>query len=471
MSIFLRSLVVFVFPATLFALPPYLKDFPKESFHQLTSQKQVVGKSKLTLTDTPTGLIWNETSVMKLTLFKSPQTIETAVKTTTNEKMEVQDFSFVMSTDQSKVEITGKRLQNTMRLSILQAGQTQVKEIPIQEPLLVSPTIRPYLLMKGLPASKQKYDALLLEPSALTTVPVTLNVKKQKDRWLLDVIYLNQSLTSEIDARGEVLLETSSLAGLPIEARPIPAKDYESVKLETTKKDLVELAKVSFPEFPRARQASKLSVKISGIPLNEFALNRHRQKLRNSVLTIERESTPKQTLPMQSLAGQKGFEKYLEGDTSIPTFDSEVQKQAREIVGKENDLWKRALLVHKWVFSNLKKEPTISIPNALEVLKSKKGDCNEHAALYTALARAAGVPTRTVVGLVYSDRFYGERGFYYHAWVEVYSGKEWTAIDPTWDQIPADVTHIAFVEGSLDQQVKVIGLMGKIKLTPTEPLM
>ena len=70
------------------------------------------------------------------------------------------------------------------------------------------------------------------------------------------------------------------------------------------------------------------------------------------------------------------------------------------------------------------------------------------------------------MGLVYGDQFYGEPGFYYHAWVEVYTGKEWVAIDPTWNQIPADATHIAFVEGGLDQQVQVTALMGKIRLSP-----
>ncbi len=43
----------------------------------------------------------------------------------------------------------------------------------------------------------------------------------------------------------------------------------------------------------------------------------------------------------------------------------------------------------------------MSIPNALEVLESKKGDCNEHTVLFNALARAAGIPAKTAVGVVY----------------------------------------------------------------------
>ena len=63
----------------------------------------------------------------------------------------------------------------------------------------------------------------------------------------------------------------------------------------------------------------------------------------------------------------------------------------------------------------LDKKPTVSLPSAREVLRTKVGDCNEHTALYVAMARAVGIPARINVGLVFV------RGaFYYHAWPEVY---------------------------------------------------
>ena len=65
--------------------------------------------------------------------------------------------------------------------------------------------------------------------------------------------------------------------------------------------------------------------------------------------------------------------------------------------------------------SIIEKKPTVSLPSALEVLKTRVGDCNEHTALYVAMARALGIPARIAVGLVYL------RGaFYYHAWAEVW---------------------------------------------------
>jgi transglutaminase-like putative cysteine protease len=92
------------------------------------------------------------------------------------------------------------------------------------------------------------------------------------------------------------------------------------------------------------------------------------------------------------------------------------------------------------------------------VLETKSGDCNEHATLLTALLRAAGIPARISVGLVYM-----REGFFYHAWVEAYTG-EWITLDPTLNQMPADVTHISFLRGNIDKQVEIMALIGKIEL-------
>jgi transglutaminase-like putative cysteine protease len=145
-----------------------------------------------------------------------------------------------------------------------------------------------------------------------------------------------------------------------------------------------------------------------------------------------------------------------------------------EIVGSENDLWKRAKLVNEFVFNSIKKAPYISLPDAIETLTTRQGDCNEHAALFTALARAAGIPTRMVVGLVHSNtsmtsaltgRPLEKPGFYYHAWVEVFNGNRWISMDPTWNQVPAGAAHIAFVEGASDQQIQLVGLVGNLRLS------
>jgi transglutaminase-like putative cysteine protease len=111
----------------------------------------------------------------------------------------------------------------------------------------------------------------------------------------------------------------------------------------------------------------------------------------------------------------------------------------------------------KWVNENIEKRPVLSVPDALEILRNRVGDCNEHAVLLTALARAAGIPAEVEAGLVY------QRGrFYYHAWNVLYLGT-WITADSVMGQFPADVTHIRLVRGS-ERQIDLVHLIGKARI-------
>ncbi|MBZ0136213.1 MAG: transglutaminase-like domain-containing protein [Planctomycetes bacterium] len=72
------------------------------------------------------------------------------------------------------------------------------------------------------------------------------------------------------------------------------------------------------------------------------------------------------------------------------------------------------------------------------------GDCTEHAALFVALARAAGLPARNIGGFVYvcSDR--GDVSvFGYHAWAEVWLG-QWVPVDPTVGELGTSARYVMF---------------------------
>ena len=92
------------------------------------------------------------------------------------------------------------------------------------------------------------------------------------------------------------------------------------------------------------------------------------------------------------------------------------------------------------------------------MLRTKVGDCNEHTALYVALARAGGLPARINVGLVAV-----RNAFYYHAWPEIYLGS-WVAVDPTLGQFPADAAHLRFTVGGLARQAELLRLIGNLEI-------
>ncbi len=174
---------------------------------------------------------------------------------------------------------------------------------------------------------------------------------------------------------------------------------------------------------------------------------------------------PKQTkLKRLSLemVGAQADSQWLAATMFIQTADSAIVNKANEIVGTEPDALMAALKINDWVYRTINKQFTISIPSAVEVLHTLEGDCNEHTTLYTALARAVGIPTRMCIGMVYAND-----GFYYHAWPEVFVG-EWTPMDPTFGQPEVDATHIKLLEGDLEQQYELGRIIGKVQLEVLE---
>ena len=111
------------------------------------------------------------------------------------------------------------------------------------------------------------------------------------------------------------------------------------------------------------------------------------------------------------------------------------------------------------MYDALEKRPVASIPNAVQVLEMRAGDCNEHAVLFAALARASGLPARVVAGVVYADG-----AFLYHAWDEVWLGSGWMSVDPTFDQMPADATHVKLVEGGPEAHAALLAVIGKLAI-------
>src|SRR6187397_3545992 len=81
-----------------------------------------------------------------------------------------------------------------------------------------------------------------------------------------------------------------------------------------------------------------------------------------------------------------------------------------------------------WTFKNLAKDLSTNLTTASQVLAHKQGDCTEHALLFVALARAAGIPAREVSGLVYMGD--DIQRFGWHAWAEVDIAGRWVQVDP-----------------------------------------
>jgi transglutaminase-like putative cysteine protease len=163
---------------------------------------------------------------------------------------------------------------------------------------------------------------------------------------------------------------------------------------------------------------------------------------------------------------------FLRPNALVTSDDTKVAELAAKAVGSETDPWQRACRIEKWVAQNLReKNFKTGFACASEVARNLTGDCTEHAVLTAAMCRAAGVPARVVIGLVYAENL---GGFGYHMWNEVYVRRRWVAVDASFDQSSVDAVHIKLSETSLagvspyESFLPIVRVVSKLSLEPLE---
>jgi transglutaminase-like putative cysteine protease len=211
------------------------------------------------------------------------------------------------------------------------------------------------------------------------------------------------------------------------------------------------------PPLERPAQLQKLSIDFSGFPRDfPLAQGKWQEAIRFP------DGRVRFTMPnpaVKPLPGEQPAAADLTPAARIPSDSPEIAAKKDEILGAEKAPDRMARLLVEWVAKEIKGGLTDN-QSPIETLKTRSGNCQTHARLYASLARAAGIPTRFVSGLVYSPG----QGFLYHSWDESFLDGVWVAVDPTFGEVPANVTHIKLVEGdSPDDMGLLAGVIGRIQ--------
>jgi transglutaminase-like putative cysteine protease len=206
------------------------------------------------------------------------------------------------------------------------------------------------------------------------------------------------------------------------------------------------------------RDVRRIRIRIEGTALDSPEMRGAGQSVDGNVLEIV------DARSLRAEPADPDVARYLRPEPYIESDDPGIRAEAQLAIAGLTDPRLKAERLTRRVNGMLDKKPTVSLPSAREVLRTKVGDCNEHTALYVAMARAVGLPARIAVGLAYS------RGaFYYHAWPEVYIDEGrgrglWLPVDPTFNQFPADATHVRMTRGGLDRQAAILPLIGHLTM-------
>ncbi|MDD4891753.1 MAG: transglutaminase-like domain-containing protein, partial [Phycisphaerae bacterium] len=158
------------------------------------------------------------------------------------------------------------------------------------------------------------------------------------------------------------------------------------------------------------------------------------------------------------------------------TEDPALKAASAEAVGRRTDPVEQARAIRNWVDRRMThKTMGVGAATASEALRTRRGDCTEHAVLLVALARGAGIPARTVEGLVYAPSFGRERDILGgHEWAQLYINGHWVDMDAAISGDPATVCRLAFSMGTADGKMDtttgktMFSLFGNIKSATAE---
>ena len=214
--------------------------------------------------------------------------------------------------------------------------------------------------------------------------------------------------------------------------------------------------------LPRASNITFVTLEPAGVPITDPSrlsslvlkvrskaagpIDNIKDDIKSADQTVEQKSAKELLLTIAARRGgsnksvelpvkEPQFAEYLKATPEFAVDNQQVKEQARQIAGDDKDAWSVARKLADWTHENLEWKHVVNA-SAAQTLATREADCSEFSALFVAMARSLGLPSRMVTGLAYSGNSFGG-----HAWVEVWAGK-WIELDPTWGTDFVDATHI-----------------------------
>lgn len=376
-----------------------------------------------------------------------------------DKRLNIQDFDIKISSSNYWTQIAGQMAGDKLDL-IIQSneGDPIQRSLPVKGPLFYSEAIRflwtPDNLVVGKKGTLETWNPLL---GNIQNVSFHVKEKTKVDylgktveAYLVDINSAGVETTAQVSTEGEVLREES-------------ATGFTTVQKEGWQIfDVMRQKKTPLPDLPNLFSIAGNTVLKDPVSLKSMTVKiKTEASEETKTLSLDDLSgLDKTPLPVPVNAAE--FSKDLETTPALQVDDPAVSEKAKVIVEGSTTALEASRKLLKWVHENISPVPSLSIPQARQVLGVRKGDCNEYTVLFTAFARAVGIPARMIAGLVYHNG-----RFFYHAWSEIYLGR-WITVDPTFNQMPADVTHIPLTQGSLEEQVKLVTQLGKTKIDVLE---
>lgn len=384
--------------------------------------------------------------------------------------LSLERFAYDYDMDGNRMKITGHVADGKLFTTVVTAGKPSEQTFPLQGRIYPTSAIVLYPVLHGLEIGRSYvYTVYDGETQQIARVAQRVEAYEGSDLFPGAAYRIATELhglktVTWIDARGRPVFELA-MNGVLISALEdeAAAKRYLAEAALNKQDALLDFSIVRVnPPLAQPRALAYLKVRLQGFgsagALPSGAYQRCRAEGKDVLCEVHR-ARPEAAETRYTWLPH-GRPQYLDSTVTVQARNPLIRKTAGEIAGNGSPLERINRLV-AWMQNHIEKQP-VDVFSALDVLETRKAECQGHAYLYAAFARALGIATRVVNGLVYSEE-YG--GFLYHSWDESWVEGRWLPVDPTFGQVGADATHIKLLEGERTADLlPLINWVGKIRI-------
>jgi len=378
-------------------------------------------------------------------------------------------FSYEHEIDGNRMRVSGKADGAALQFSVDASGSSASKTLDLREPLYPSSALAFLPLVQGLKVGAAgRYAVFHGETQAIAEAEQEVLAYEASElfegpAFKVATRLLGLETTTWTAADGRPLFELG-LHGVLISALEDEARARRYlVEASLNKRDaLVDFSLLKAGPIEAPRRVSRMEIVLVGFPRSFELSNEGGQTCSRAADRLE--CRVDRDAPL-SQGDPKG---YLAPTLAAPSTLYEIATLARSIGGDATDDEERIARLLAWMDANIAKE-AVDAFTAADVLRSRRAECQGHAYLFAALARAAGIPARIVNGIAYSEE---HGGFLYHSWNEAWiAGRGWRPVDATFGQPHADATHLKLIEGETAAElVPLVNLVGRVRIASVAAL-
>jgi transglutaminase-like putative cysteine protease len=365
------------------------------------------------------------------------KSIELRIRDVVDGDLRLERFESEYAMDGSTLTLSGRRAGRQLLVDVDNAGVRRRQTFDAPDLLLPAAGIGIYPLLQGLqPGTMHRYAAF--SPESLQVADVEQRIEVAEGGYAVHTRLQGATGTVHLDAAGRFLSEAAMGGAMrAVAITPDQARDWLAAARATDQDAIVALSLVKADKaIPLASHVARMQVELEGVDLDmpSGAGQRCERAAGRWACALDSGLRERQSADAS---------RWLRASLTVPSQDPAIVALSREITSSAPSDEARIRALLHWLEANIRKEGADAF-SALDVLATRRAECQGHAWLYAALARAAGIPTRVVNGLVYSGE---HAGFLYHTWTESLAGGQWRGVDPTFGQALADATHIKLFEG------------------------